>query len=72
MQTQDGVETILNWGEFIREERKAAGLTLKQLGAISGVSFQTISHWEHGHVPPVDKLDKVLKALRISITLGKK
>lgn len=72
MKAQDGVETALNYGEFIREERKAAGLTLKQLEAVSGVSFKTISHWEHGHIPAVDKLDRVLEALGISITLGKK
>jgi transcriptional regulator with XRE-family HTH domain len=72
MKAQDVERKALDYGEIVRRSRKNAGVTLKQLESASGVSFQTISHWEHGHVPAADKLDKVLEALGITITLGKK
>jgi len=72
MQTQDVGKEARNFGKIIKGARRTSGMTLKQLEAVSGVSFKTISHWEHGHMPAVDKLDRVLEALGISITIGRK
>ena len=72
MSAQDVAKEAWNFGEIIKGARRNSGMTLKQLEAVSGVSFKTISHWEHGHMPAVDKLDRVLEALGISITIGRK
>lgn len=32
--------------------RKSAGFTQQQLADILNVSFQTVSHWEHGYCEP--------------------
>jgi len=62
----------MDYGWLIRNERLKAGMTLLELSRLSGVPLMTIANWEYGHVPAVDKLDRVLEALGISITLGKK
>jgi len=63
---------LMDYGGLIRNERLKAGMTLLELSRLSGVPLMTIANWEYGHVPAVDKLDRVLEALGISITLGKK
>jgi transcriptional regulator with XRE-family HTH domain len=52
------------------EERRAlrerAGLTLMEVGAACGVSFQTISHWELGIRSPRGRnLTRYVEALRV-------
>lgn len=61
----------MDYGKLVKDERKAARMSLAKLSELSGVAPTTISNWENGHEPPAEKLDKVLAALRISITLGK-
>ena len=39
-------------GQYIRAQRKAAGLTQQQLADILGVSFQAVSKWENGDAMP--------------------
>lgn len=53
-------------GEYLREERETAGLSLRDLAKESGLAASTISRWENDRVVPqradVIKLDKGLSA----------
>ena len=40
------------FGDWVKTERKAKGLTLKGLEAITGVSYGAISDWERGRRTP--------------------
>lgn len=52
----------------IREKRKALGLTLKQLGAVIGVSEGGMSHYETGRrEPDPDTLKRIATALGVSV-----
>lgn len=62
---------MVNYGRQVKEMRTHQRLSLNKLSALSGVRATTIFNWEsYGRVPPVDKLDAVLKALGISIVIG--
>ena len=53
---------------FVRERRKAAGLSLRSLATISGVSFTTIDKIERGTQDPrLSTLIAFAKALEISV-----
>lgn len=55
-------------GKFIRELRKEAGLTQKELADKLGVTDRAISKWERGlGCPDVSLLEDVAKALGVSI-----
>lgn len=52
----------------MRERRRALGLTMKQLGAIVGVSEGAISHYETGRrEPDPDMLKSLASALDVSV-----
>lgn len=52
----------------IREVRRAAGLTMKQLGAMVGVSEGAISHYETGRREPDPlTLGRIANALSVSV-----
>ena len=52
----------------MRERRRALGLTMKQLGAIVGVSEGAISHYETGRrEPDPDMLKSLASALGVSV-----
>lgn len=52
-------------GRRLARARQAAGLTQAELAEQAGVSYQEISHYEHGRrKPPIDR------ALRIAAILG--
>lgn len=54
-------------GEYIREQRNAAELSLRQLAANSGVSNPYLSQVERGlRKPSAEILGQIAKALRIS------
>lgn len=56
-------------GDRIKEARKKAGLTQKQLGFKIGVSSVTITRYERGErAPSTDQLKKIASALNIPIT----
>lgn len=63
---------LKNYGQYVNKSRIDKKMTLRDVYDKSGIPPMTISNWEHGSVPPVDKLDKVLKALGVSIVIGKK
>lgn len=54
-------------GEYLLKQRKAAGLTQKELSETLGYSSaQFISNFERGiTAPPLSKMDKIVKTLKI-------
>lgn len=56
-----------NLGEFLREQRRSAQLSLRQLAEAAGVSNPYLSQIERGlRKPSADILQQLAKALRIS------
>ena len=56
-----------NPGDLIRRERIALGLSTRELAALAGVSYPTISRIENGHDQPRwDTLEKLAGALGMS------
>lgn len=55
-------------GAFLKELRKANGMTQEQLGEKLGVSNKTVSRWETGnYMPPVECLNILSDIYNISI-----
>ena len=55
-------------GEIIREKRKEAGLTQKELASKIGVAQNTIAQYETGlRTPRLDQLTEIAKALNFSV-----
>lgn len=55
-------------GDKIRYHRKAAGLTQKQLGELSGTSETTIRQYEGGkRQPRIEQLQKIADTLQITV-----
>ena len=53
-------------GERIRQARKRAGLTQKQLGEVSGTSETTVKQYELGkRQPRIDQLQAIAAALEV-------
>lgn len=52
---------------LLKDERKAAGLTLKQLSKKSGVAYMTLWRFEHGHYGSVSTLAKITEAMGIGV-----
>jgi len=66
------IHDLHDCGDLIRQTRKEKKLCLKDIAAETGISRSTLSRLERGeNFPPVDKLDAFLKALGISITIGR-
>lgn len=58
----------MNIGDRIKEHRKKARLTQKQLGELSGTSERTIQQYEsHKRQPRIEQLHKIANALSIPI-----
>src|SRR3989441_9348670 len=58
---------IRQLGEFIRNQRKGARLSLKSVSGLAGVSIPYLSQIERGlRKPSADILQAIAKALRIS------
>ena len=56
------------FGAFIAEERKAKGLTQKQLADRLRVTDKAVSRWENGHgYPDIETLEDISEALDISL-----
>ena len=55
-------------GQHIKEHRKAAGLTLRELASISGLTFASIGHYERNErFPSCMSLIALADALGVSI-----
>ena len=60
---------MANLGEMIRQERRDAGLSTRELARLAGLSYPTISRIENGHEQPRwDTLDKLAAALGKSVS----
>src|SRR3954454_13334499 len=60
-------KTVESLGEYLREQRIAAQLTLRQLAEQAGVSNPYLSQIERGlRRPSAEVLQQIAKALRIS------
>lgn len=57
--------------DLIRKSRIEQGLTLDQLSEKSGLPRTTLHNYELGVQPTVEKADQLLKALGLSMVLGK-
>lgn len=60
-------KTVDNLGEYLKEQRMASKLSLRQLSEVAGVSNPYLSQIERGlRKPSADVLQQIAKALRIS------
>jgi len=60
-------QRLRDLGAFIREQRRSARLSLRNLSALSGISNPYLSQIERGlRKPSADILQQIAKALRIS------
>jgi len=66
--TPDGIESRLHdLGEFIREQRRTARLSLRKLSELAGISNPYLSQIERGlRKPSAEILQSIAKGLRIS------
>jgi HTH-type transcriptional regulator / antitoxin HipB len=63
-------KAALEWGEQVREEREAAGLTQAELAAAVGTSQPAIARLEAGGVSPtLDTLSRVAEALGLELVV---
>lgn len=59
--------TVVSLGEYLKDQREAAQLSLRQLAEQAGVSNPYLSQIERGlRKPSADVLQQIAKALRIS------
>lgn len=58
----------MNTGERIKQARKAAGLTQKELGDKLGITYQQIGQYENGkRKPKLETLQRIADALEIEM-----
>ena len=58
----------IEFGHFIAQQRKAVGLTQKELAERLLVTDKAVSRWENGHgYPDIETLEDLSKALEISL-----
>ena len=54
----------------LKKFRNQAGISVYKLSKISGIPKSTIFNYELGVSPTLEKADKLLKALGVSISIG--
>lgn len=58
----------IEFGAFIAQQRKAVGLTQKELAERLLVTDKAVSRWENGHgYPDIETLENLSKALEVSL-----
>ena len=60
----------MNYGAFIKNNREKMGMSYRALSKASGVPTTTIFHCENGAKTTVDTVDRLLKALGVSLVVG--
>ena len=61
----------MSFKDFLKNARKGKKISLDKLEELSGVSRSTISSYECGIQPTIEKADKILRALDVTYVLGK-
>ena len=59
--------TELEFGERLKQYRKARGLTQQELADLLGVSNKSVSRWESGSYPDVATLGPLAHALGVTV-----
>lgn len=63
----------MDYGKFLKEQRKKQKISQQELADAAGVTQKTISFWEHGQRKMrIENADKVFAALGVSVVIGKK
>ena len=63
----------MDYGKFLKEQRKKQKISQQALGDAAGVSQKAISFWESGQRKRgIEYADKVFAALGVSVVIGKK
>lgn len=62
---------VINFGDYIKEQCIARGISRYRLSKISGVPAQTIQNYINGVHPTLEKADRLLQALGATMTIGK-
>ncbi len=57
----------MNYGEMLKNARKKANLSQKDLAEKLDVHQATISVWEKSHYPPLEAIEKVCKFLDVEM-----
>lgn len=58
----------IEFGQFIAQQRKAVGLTQKELAERLSVTNKAVSRWENGHgYPDIETLENLSIALEVSL-----
>lgn len=58
----------IEFGQFIAQQRKAIGLTQKELAERLLVTDKAVSRWENGHgYPDIETLENLSNALEVSL-----
>ena len=62
----------MDFKTLLREARNKQGISIIQLSRLSEVPKSTIFNYELGVTPTIDKADKLLRALGLTMTLGER
>lgn len=60
----------MTFKEVLTQKREQKEVSVYKLSAMSGVPKSTIFSYERGVTPTLDKADKLLKALGVSLVIG--
>lgn len=61
----------INFCEELKKLRKEKNLSVPKLAELSGLPKTTIYNYEKGSEPTINKADKLLKALGVTMVIGK-
>lgn len=61
------------FGEMLKDARLKSGLTNEAFAAMLKLPYATLYRYENGwFIPTLDKADRILKKLGLSLTIGRK
>ena len=63
----------MDFGKFLKEERKKKKMSQYQLAQEAGVTKRAIAYWESGTKKmSLESAEKVFKALHVSVVIGER
>ena len=60
----------MNFWDLIVEKMGDKEISAYKVSQLTGVPYTTIVSYRNGHQPTIEKADKILSALGITVTLG--